>query len=251
MKILKSIIESIKDDAQVNEVLRGLHWTAVVSKHCGLASSMITDSCHEHEKKDTKEGSLTDLTAKKIAEYCFSDDSSNASLGMAAVNSLIRPDISKCSDVNGISFLHEIAENKNISVIGHFPGLDNLAEKAKNFWIIEKHPKPGDFPKESSKKLLPQSDILIISSTTLMNHTLENLLGLCKKNSIKMLLGPSTPMTEVLFEYGIDILSGSMVTDQNAVLKYIKEGANFIQIKKSGAVHFVTMFKDRSKFSAL
>lgn len=244
MQIIKSIIENCKEDAPVYEVIRGVHWTAVVSKHCGIASSMINISCPDHKSSDPQIGELTNMTVKNITEYCYSENQANVSLGMAALNSLYRPDLSKCSDINGISYIHQIVENKNISVIGHFPGLDKLKEKAKEFRIIEKNPQDGDYPEEYSEKFLPKSDIVIISSTTLLNHTLENILKLCKKNSIKMLLGPGTPMTSVLFDFGIDILSGSIVNDQETVLRFIKQGANFIQIKKTGSIRFVTMIKN-------
>lgn len=61
-----------------------------------------------------------------------------------------------------------------------------------------------------------------------------------------MLLGPTTPMTPVLFHYDIDILSGSMVLDKDIVLKAVSEGSNFVRLKKTGAVRFVTMVKDRA-----
>ena len=132
-----------------------------------------------------------------------------------------------------------------MSVIGHFPSLDLLKESAKDLWIIEKNPRPGDYTEDRSAELLPQSDIVIISSTTLINHTFEGIVDLCRKDSIKMLLGPSTPMTDVLFDYGINILSGSRVTDTELLLKLVSEGVNYRQIKRSGAVRFVTMTRDK------
>jgi hypothetical protein len=53
-------------------------------------------------------------------------------------------------------------------------------------------------------------------------------------------------MSEVLFDYGIDVLSGSMVIDIDVALKAVSEGANFIRLKKTGAVRFVTMTRDRA-----
>jgi uncharacterized protein len=247
MKILEDILSSIKVDTPVKEVLRGLHWTAVVSKKCGLASAMPQESCSHREEENESSGSLTDMTGLELAQYIYSSDVSKASLGFAAINSLLDIYIEKTSDINGIDLLCEKGRSKNISVIGHFPNLDRLASVAENFWIIEKNPLPGDFSENTISEFLPQSDIVIISSTALINHTISNILNLCKKNSIKMLLGPSTPMSESLFDYGIDILSGSIVTDKDTALKYISEGANFIRLKKTGSVRFVTMIKDREK----
>ena len=244
MEILKSIVDSIHGNSPVTEVMRGLHWTAVVSRRCGLASAMPHGVCH-NEKEDAGTGSLTDMTALELAGRCFSDEASEASLGFAAINSLLEINTGKCSGSEGLQLIGEMAQDKNISVIGHFPLLEELRKTAKNLWIIEKQPRPGDVPEENSPDYLPRSDIVVISSTTLINHTLPGILGLCKKGSLKMLLGPSTPMTEVLFDYGIDILSGSIITDKERILKSIAEGANFRSIKKTGAVRFVTMTKGR------
>jgi len=247
MKIIDDILNSLKSNSDVEEVMRGLHWTAVVSRQCGLASAMPQEACTHTEEASEADGSFTDMTAFELAQYIYSSDASKASLGLAAVNSLIELNTEKCSDINGIDLFYERGRDKNISVIGHFPYLDKLASVAKNFWIIEKHPLPGDFPEDSIREFLPQSDIVIISSTTLINHTIESILSFCKGNSLKMLLGPSTPMSDALFDHGIDILSGSIVIDKCTVLKYISEGANFIRLKKTGSVRFVTMIKDRKK----
>lgn len=243
MEILNSILKDIKEDAPVEEVRRGLRWTAVVSKRCGLASTMRPAGCN-HDEAGGMEGSFADMTALGLVRYCFNDFMANASLGLAAINSLLAADSRNVSQVDGLQIVKDMGKGKNISVIGHFPNLDDLAGIAKNLWIIEKQPRPGDFPEEKGNDFLPQSDIVVISSTTLMNDTLSGILGLCRKGSVKMLLGPSTPFSGVLFDYGIDILAGSVVTENDVVLRSVSEGASFMQIKKRGGIRFVTIIRD-------
>jgi len=243
MQFLKDIIGSIKKDAPVSEVRRGLLWTAVVSRSCGLSSTLAKDFCG-HKDSDGAGGSFTDMTALELASYSFSEDLSRASLGLAAINSLMDVDLERCTDIDGLKFVYEFGKGKNISVIGHFPFLEDLAQIAGNLWIIEKHPRPGDIPDKDGPDYLPLSDIVVISATTLLNHTLPGILDLCREKSIKMLLGPTTPMSEVAFDYGIDVLSGSVVTDTKKALKLVSEGANFMRIKKSGAVRFATMVRN-------
>jgi uncharacterized protein len=64
-----------------------------------------------------------------------------------------------------------------------------------------------------------------------------------------MHLGPTTPLSEVLFDYGIDFLSGTRVADPEKVLKSISEGCHFRQLKKRGGVELLTLAKDRRSFS--
>jgi len=46
-----------------------------------------------------------------------------------------------------------------------------------------------------------------------------------------MMLGPSTPLSPVLFDYGLDALSGSIVVDRDQLLTCISQGANFRQVR--------------------
>jgi uncharacterized protein len=249
MKIIEAILSTLKEDAPIEEVRLGIHWNVVVSRFCGLASSMSQDVCcmESGEGLTGTKSTFTDMTALELAQYAVSEDLQRSSLGIGAVNSLIAADVEKYSGIDGIDVVYEVGKGKNISVIGHFPYLEKLSKIAKNFWIIEKHPRPGDVSEKEGLNYLPVSDIVVISGTTLINHTLEGILSHCKPQSVKMLLGPSTPMTPVLFDFGIDILSGSTVVDKSTILKYVSEGANFMRLKKTGGVQFVSMVKDHSE----
>ncbi len=241
MEILKAIIDSLYPDAPVEEVRRGLFWTAVVSRRCGLASAMTRDLCAHGSEDNGSVHPLTEKSARELAQLALSDDIADASLGLAAINSLIEIDESGIVEANAGDLLLREGAGKNISVIGHFPFTDALRKVAKNLRVIEKWPRPGDVPERDGELYLPLSQIIAISSTTLINHILSGVLGLCPPTSLKMLLGPTTPMTPVLFDYGIDIISGSVVTDTALALKYIGEGANFRQLKSSGCIRLITM----------
>lgn len=244
MDILEDIIGSLKDET-VREVRRGSHWTAVVSRCCGLASTLMRESCKEGQGEGEPFGLLAGQPARKLARLSGSDEILKASLGLAAINSLVEVDLSRCADINAGDLLMERGNGKNVSVIGHFPFIDDLRRAAKNLWVMEKWQRPGDYPEADAETYLPRSDIVAISSTTLINHTLSGLLRLCPEKGLTVLLGPTTPMAEVLFAYGVDVMSGSMVIDQETALKYISEGANFRQLKRTGAMRLITMTKTK------
>lgn len=243
MRILQDIVHSLKTDWPVREVRRGIFWTAVVSKNCGLASTMIHETCSQEDLNDSHPSFFTEKTALALAQLAFSSNIQDASLGLAAINSLLDIDESRCTDVNAGDLLIKIGVDKNVSVIGHFPFSDALKKVTKNLWIIEKRLRPGDYPEHDAQTYLPKSDIVAISSTALINHTLDTILKLCPEKSIKILLGPTTPITDVLFDYGIDIISGSKVIDEATALKHISEGVNFRQLKRTGAIKLITMIK--------
>lgn len=239
MKVLNHILSTIESDAPVTDIVRGIYWTAVVSKFCGLSSTMLRDHTHDHA--DTGPLSLTGKTAAELARLCLSDDIGKASLGLAAINSLTPVDLSRCTEVNAGDILVDKSKGKDVTIVGHFPFVDKVRMAAKNLWVIEKWQKPGDYPEEDASLYLPRSDIVAITGATLINHTLEYLLELCPKTSFIMVLGPTTPLTDVLFEYGVAMISGSMVIDQQLTVTMIKQGANFRQIKRSGAIRLLVM----------
>jgi uncharacterized protein len=248
MRILQEIIDSIEGDAPVKEVRIGPHWTAVVSRFCGLAST-LTGAPNSHDTRKEKALPVSpEMTALELSQLSFSEDISEASLGIAAINSLIKIDESRCLEVNASDLLLEMGKGKNVSIIGHFPFVDTLKQSARNLWVIERRLRPGDYAEDEAETLLPQSDIVAISSTTLINHTFEPLLALCSRKSLKMLLGPTTPMSDALLDYGVDIVSGSRVIDEMTALRSISEGATFRQLKRTGSIRLVSMAKDISLF---
>ena len=55
-----------------------------------------------------------------------------------------------------------------------------------------------------------------------------------------MLLGPSTPLSPVMFDYGVDLLAGSIIEKIEPVLQVVSQGGNFRQVRRAG-VRLVTI----------
>lgn len=204
----------------------------------------MSQECATHDFDEGDGRPLTEFTARELARHALSDDITKASLGLAAINSLMEINQHRCVEIDGAEILMKKGRGKNVSIIGHFPFVDDVRKIAANLWVMEKWQREGDYPSEAAEKFLPRSDIVVISSTTLINHTIEGLLGLCPNYALKMLLGPTTPLSEVLFEYGIDFLSGTRVVDPEKVLRSISEGCHFRQLKKRGGVELVTLARN-------
>jgi uncharacterized protein (DUF4213/DUF364 family) len=240
MKILDDVIDSLPHrDAKVREIHVCAHWTAVLSRRCGLASSFREE---EHPHKGVRGvGHLTEKNAFDLALYSRSEHLLEASIGMAALNSLIDIDESTCVEANAYEILLEKGKGKNVAVVGHFPFLSMLRESVKNLWIIEKRPLEGDLPEEAAEEILPRCDVVGITGTAFINHTLEDLLAQCK-GSFVALIGPTTPLSPVLFDYGIDVISGSKVVDPQQVIRFISQGATFRELHHHG-VKLLTMMR--------
>jgi uncharacterized protein (DUF4213/DUF364 family) len=153
-----------------------------------------------------------------------------ASIGMATINSLIQVDESRCDNDNAGDILAQKGRGKNIAVVGHFPFTNKLRAVARNLWVVEQKPRGEDLPAESAIDVLSQADIVGLTGTSLINHTFEDLIELCKDKFVVM-VGPTSPLSPVLFDYGIDVISGIRVVQPQQMVACITEGAMFKQIK--------------------
>jgi uncharacterized protein (DUF4213/DUF364 family) len=59
-------------------------------------------------------------------------------------------------------------------------------------------------------------------------------LDLCKPDAYILVLGPSTPLSPVMADHGVNLLAGSIVEDIPAVLAALGQGANFRQVHHAG-----------------
>jgi uncharacterized protein (DUF4213/DUF364 family) len=238
MDLVKTIIETLPENPMpIRKVIIGVHWTLVASKYCGLASTMVSQEQHDHSQvRDV--GALHEKSAQELAGWALSDNLLEASIGIAAINSLLDLDEQRIKEVNAAEVIARDSKDKNLVVVGHFPFVDRMKTIAKNCWVIEKRPFGDDFPEEASQEFIPQADVIAITGTAFINHTIEDLLSLCHPESLAMILGPSTPMTSLIFDYGVSFLSGSRVMDEDAAITTIQQGASFPQVN---GVRLITM----------
>lgn len=240
MQVLSNLIASLKGkDYPVQEVLTGAYWKGVVSRTCGLAST-FRDEGHPHSRGVKDIGCLTEKSTLELANYALSDYAMEASIGMAAINSLIEIDEEKWVEKSVSQILMENGEGRDVAIVGHFPFIPELRKKARNLWIFEMRPQEGYLPPEKAREILPCCDIVGLTGTAFITHTLDDLLSWASGEFI-LLIGPTTPLTPILFDYGIQVLSGTMVVDKDEAFRCISKGATFREIR---GVRRVTMMKE-------
>lgn len=230
MQIFSDLFQFVKPyDTRIRRLFVGVHWTVVQSRVCGIASTQIEPPPHFNlQVRDV--GHLHEKSAYELARFVTSDKWLEATLGMAAINSLIDIDEKLCKNENAFDTICEKGIGKNVAIIGHFPFVKKLRDVVGKLWVIELQPREGDHHADESFRILPQCDVVGISATTLINHTLENVLKFCRDDAFKVMIGPTTPMSPVLFDYGIDVLAGSKIYDPQGIIRGIEQGGNFRQL---------------------
>jgi uncharacterized protein (DUF4213/DUF364 family) len=234
----RKIVSSLPAEP-VLDVRIGLHWTAVVVEkegepRCGLASTLAGDGHHSGEPEIPRPGELEKMNALELASWIESEIPLRRSLGCAAINALLTPDPRRWVDQNAEEAILERAQGKKAVLIGNFPFADNLRQKIEHFWVLDQNPSGEELPASAAPRILPEADLVAITGMTFVNHTLPDLLKLCSPEAFVLVLGPSTPLTPVLADYGVDLLAGAFVEKIPAVLAAVGQGATFRQVHRAG-----------------
>ncbi len=135
---------------------------------------------------------------------------------------------------------------KSVAVVGAFiPTLQALKARGGTWWVIEQEPETLTqdemshfIPAEGSNRIVNKADILIITGVTLINHTLEGILAAAKPGAQIAVMGPTaSSLPEPLFQRGVSIIGGVMVTEPDRLLDIISTGGS--------GYHFLDKYADR------
>ncbi|MFA9463925.1 MAG: Rossmann-like domain-containing protein [Velocimicrobium sp.] len=243
-ELYDAMIEAIPEDMVVDEVICGTYFSYVRSgEGAGIARSALDFDTRMpiYTKK------LMGAPLKEVAACIKSWNLLEASIGGAAINAYYNnPWVAKKNGVEYVEGKHVedrmhdpfiMAQNevrgKKVTIIGHFPYIDKLLEPICDLSILEWQPEEGEFPMTACEYLLPESDYVYISATSVVDKTLPRYLELSKNAKRVTLVGPGTPLDPSLFSYGIHDLSGFLITDtQHASL--IIAGAERVKLSCAG-----------------
>ncbi len=231
MKILEDLLLTLNPEARVKDIRQGVFHTGVLTRNCGLAATLPRDALRQDPASVKEPGSLLQKSAWELAQMAYSENILEAAIGMATINSLLEVDEQHCSELTAGALIAERCQGKKAAIVGHFPFVPELRKVAKELWVIEKNPRDGDLTEAESENLIPQADVVGITGTAFTNHTIEHVLGLCNPGAYVVILGDTAPLSPVLFDYGIDAISGTKVIEPETALRCVSQGATFRQIR--------------------
>jgi uncharacterized protein len=217
---------AIAGEHRTADIRVGLGYTAVAldDGRCGLAFTL-----HEKEYESCTvipdAGTLSGRTASELISWMKSPDETACAIGLATANALIgEPNGAVAADILD---LLPVGSEDAVGMIGYFgPLVDSIKKRARVLHIFERKPIPelGVLPDSAAAEVLPRCQVVVLSATSLLNHTIDGLLDLCKAAREIAVLGPSTPLLpEVFRRRGVTILSGMHVVDAPQVLRVVSE----------------------------
>ena len=233
--LVARLLAGLASSGPVIDVRIGTHWTAVVVEtqrgiRAGLAATQMTHDPEHRQPSVRDAGKLIGRDARMLADLALSDSPTERSIGFASLNALIEVDETLCVERNAEEIILERGRGRRVAVVGHFPFVPSVRAAAAECWVLELAPGPGDLPAERASEIIPQADVVAITGMSLVNGTFESLAALARPEAYVLLLGATTPLSPLLFEYGVDALSGTILLDIPAALVAVSQGANFRQI---------------------
>jgi len=140
-------------------------------------------------------------------------------LALAAANALIHPEIpGREEDTLG---LMNLRPGERVAMVGLFrPIVPRIESTGVRLSVIERNT-----PEQERRQVLGACDVAIVTATTLLNGTLEEVLNELGKPRHVALMGPSTPLCEEIFRATpVTHLGGSAIVDGAALLQVISKG---------------------------
>lgn len=218
--MLRVQIGLIYSAVQLDSGALGVAYTFPQSRDCASAA---------------RRGPLASSRASRLLEGLAGPELLARSLALATANALLAEGPASPAAHEGDILEHvEIRDGDQVCMVGCFlPVLASLQERHVTVKAVDQEPKPRSLPAEEVERLLPASQVAIITATSLINGTLGHLLHLASGCREVALLGPSTPLAPEAFRATpITFLAGIRVQEPLPVLQCIAEGQGFREFKR-------------------
>ncbi len=131
-----------------------------------------------------------------------------------------------------------------VVLVGEFPFVKWLEEQVKTLHLFELRKVAGAAPKEAWDEILGRCQVLGLTGTTLLTRAMATYLEKASQ-AYTIIIGPTTPISPVLFSYGADVMAGSKIVDSGPVFQGIRQGLSFREFKKLG-IQFVAWTKENA-----
>ena len=241
------ILSDDLDRVAVERVVLGLFFTGV-KLTAGVAGSCATPReaipgdvcCPVSAQTMPFPGRLKRRPAAELMQDALSKDGLMRALGIATLNALAelcwrrRPHAGVDLLAGADAFeATEINADDRVVVVGAFgPLLKRLKRRRQTFLVLEQNPamlRPEEMPfyrpAEVAQEVVPDADVLLITGTTLLNGTLEELLAWAHPEARVTIVGPTAGMLpDPFLARGVDVLGSVHITDPDGFLDLIAEG---------------------------
>ncbi len=239
MGIRERIRLALQDEAQQRraaDVRVGLSYTAVMLDNGSTGAAYtfhrdMPEGCRLFSGKLPLHG----RRASELLELILSEEKVEASVGTAAANALANVPGSRLEKGDILDFI-SISPSDRVGMVGMFgPLIAPLRKKAGELLIFEKDTgkKDGLMPDSDIPKKLPSCQVALITATSIVNRTIDEILECTSSCREVVLLGATTPLVPAAFrDTPVTCLSGVIASEPEEVLRIVSTAGGMNRFKK-------------------
>ncbi len=236
--IYEALIEralALAGNHTVADIRIGLRYTAVFLDNGsgGLAYTFQGGSaCGCHLMGEA--GHMTGKPVSELVPLLAEKNLLRASVGLAAVNAVLNsPDGSRDSG-NVIEAL-QITPDDTFGMVGEFkPIIAAVKKMTEHIYVFELNLTKGPdlYPEEAIPDYLPKCDVVVVTATSIINHTIDDVLAYCNGARQVAIVGPSTPLYAGAFQNTpVTLLAGSVPKNREQLLKIVGQAGGTMHMK--------------------
>ena len=266
IEAVRSVLGRELDGLTVERAVVGLFFTGVklsngIAGACATPIKTIPESvcCPSSAMSMPFPGKLRGRPAFDLAQEALGENGIRRAVGIAAMNALAdtcwrrrpNPDTELQLGIDAFDAT-EIYPGDRVVVVGAFvPFLRELKRRRQSYLVLEQDPAtlkadelPFFRPAEQAAAVVPQADVLMITGTTLINDTLEELLALANPAARVTMVGPTvTMLPDAFLRRGADVLGTVRITAPEDFLDILAEGGSGYHFLGRSAQKVVLMRK--------
>lgn len=225
---LHDCLKSVAADRTVADLRIGLSYVGLKLDNGAAGVAAVVPETTSRGCTVLKEaGTFAGACAADSLQYLVSGKNAlHRAIGLATANALTGWPQQEAEDREATSYFN-LKTGEKVAMVGLFaPLVERIRSTGAKLTIIEKNPERLSLISEKEKKqALQDCDVALMTATTLLNHTFEEMVGLVGSPRVFALIGPSTPLLKDIFQgTPVNHLGGAVVVDAGRVLQIISEG---------------------------
>jgi uncharacterized protein (DUF4213/DUF364 family) len=237
------------DEIAVERAVIGLFFTGVklTTGHAGACATPIKSipeavCCPSSAMAMPFPGKMRGKPARDALKEVLSTHGIRRGVGIATLNALAElcwerrphPLAELRAGVDAFDANEFRASDQTVVVGAFVPFLKELKRRKQPFLVLEKDPDtlkaeemPFYRPAETAREVVPEADVLLVTGTTLLNDTLEDLLSWARPDARVTVVGPTVGLLpDAFLKRGADILGGVRITQPDDFLDLLAEGGS-------------------------
>ena len=225
----------------------GMHLSAIELSDgsCGVAGTAENSGAHAPERRERDFGAFTpnQIRGQNVLALLESEKASPVvdTLKIAVLNAISSALLASSShkiveDKDPVDLL-DLGNSKSVALVGAFRSyMKKIADAGAGIRLqvleFKKEALPEEFqqhyvPAADYQRVLPASDVVIITGLTLVNGTIDGLLSSIRPGAEVVVTGPSANIIpDVLFDNGVTMIGATRITDRDMLFSTVGEGGS-------------------------